>query len=165
MRCGALSLSGEMKKQIRKLEPKRVIGRRDRVDFPDLSLADIDAKIDTGAYTCAMHCADMQVFQRKNEPWVRFTLYDDEMQVKHAAKILQYKNIKNSFGQKEQRCVIHTRVRIFGKDHWVEVALTNRETMKNPVLLGRKLLMDRFLVDVSKVNLSYKQKISKGKKS
>ncbi|HZG00549.1 MAG TPA: RimK/LysX family protein [Chitinophagales bacterium] len=144
----------------RKHAPKVVIGRRDRVDFPDLSLTDIDAKVDTGAFSCAMHCNDMKIFQRKDEPWVRFSLYEDALQVKHSARILQYKNIKNSFGQKEQRCIIQTRIRLFGADHWVDVALTNRETMKNPVLLGRKLLMDRFVVDVSKVNLSYKLKLA-----
>jgi hypothetical protein len=146
------------KPTIKKYVPKMLIGRRDRVDFPDLSLTDIDAKIDTGAFTTALHCANMQVFQRKNEPWVRFTLYDDELQVKHAAKIVEYRNIKNSSGQKEQRCIISTRVRLFDKDYFIEVALTNRESMKNPVLLGRKLLMNHFIVDVSKVNLSYKHK-------
>lgn len=145
----------------KKYTAKLLIGRRDRVDFPDLSLSDIDAKIDTGAFTTALHCANMQVFQRKNEPWVRFTLYDDALQIKHAAKIVEYRNIKNSSGQKEQRCIISTRVRLFDNDYFIEVALTNRDGMKNPVLLGRKLLMNRFIVDVAKVNLSYKHKLKK----
>jgi hypothetical protein len=153
-----------MKKQSKKpskkpLHVKRIIGRRDRVDFPDLSLSDIDAKIDTGAYTTALHCANMQVFQRKNEPWVRFTLYDDELQVKHASKILAYRNVKSSSGDKEQRCIIMTRVRLFGIDYFTEVSLTNREGMKNPVLIGRKLLINNFIVDVSKTHLSYREKL------
>jgi hypothetical protein len=152
-----------MKKQIKKREPKRIIGRRDRVDFPDLSLTDVDAKIDTGAFSCAMHCNDMKFFQRKEEPWVRFSLYDDALQTKHAAKILQFKNIKNSFGQREERCIIQTRVRLFNKDYWIDVALTNRESKNNPVLLGRKLLAESFIVDVSKVNLSYKEKLKRKK--
>jgi hypothetical protein len=138
---------------------KRIIGRRDRVDFPDLSLTDIDAKIDTGAFTTALHCANMQVFQRKNEPWVRFTLYDDELQIKHTSRIVEYRNIKSSSGQKEERCIISTRVRLFDTDYFIEVALTNRDGMKNPVLLGRKLLMHNFIVDVSKTHLSYKHKL------
>jgi len=146
------------KKQPKRIHVKRIIGRRDRVDFPDLSLTDIDAKIDTGAFTTALHCAHMQVFQRKNEPWVRFTLYDDELQIKHASKIVAYRNIKSSSGEKEHRCIIVTRVRLFERDYFIEVALTNRDGMKNPVLLGRKLLMNNFIVDVSKVNLSYKHK-------
>jgi hypothetical protein len=155
-----------MKKQPKKsskkvVHVKRIIGRRDRVDFPDLSLTDIDAKVDTGAYTTALHCANMQVFQRKNEPWVRFTLYDDELQIKHASKILAYRNIKSSTGQKEQRCIISTRVRLFDNDYFIEVALTDRSGMKNPVLLGRKLLMNNFIVDVSKTHLSYKHKMSR----
>ena len=153
-----------MKKQNKKLpkQPrhvKRIIGRRDRVDFPDLSLNDIDAKVDTGAFTTALHCANMHVFQRKNEPWVRFTLYDDELQVKHVSKILAYRNVKSSSGQKEERCIITTRVRLFGVDYFTEVSLTNRTGMKNPVLIGRKLLMNNFIVDVSRTHLSYREKL------
>lgn len=153
-----------MKKPKRSTALKRIIGRRDRVDFPDLSLTDIDAKIDTGAFTTALHCAQMQVFQRKDHPWVRFTLYDDDLQVKHISKIVEYRYIKNSFGQREQRCIINTRIRLFGKDYFIEVALTDRSGMKNPVLLGRKLLMNNFIVDVSKTHLSFKHKMRSQRK-
>ena len=138
---------------------KITIGRKDRVDFPDLGLKDIDAKIDTGAFGCAIHCDNIKLFQKANEPWVRFTLFDDEQKMKHEAKVLVYKSIKNSFGQKEHRCVIQTRVTLFSKNYNIELALTNRSTMKYPVLLGRKLLLDRFVVDVSKQNLSYRKKV------
>lgn len=142
---------------------KITIGRRDRVDFPLLNLDDIDAKVDTGAFSCAIHCDNIKVLKRGTEPWVRFTLYDDEQKTKHEAKILLYKSIKNSFGSKEQRCLIETTIRLFGKDYEIELSLTDRSTMKYPVLLGRKLLMNKFVVDVSKYNLSYTLK-SKPKK-
>jgi len=137
---------------------KITIGRKDRVDFPDLRLEDIDAKVDTGAYTSAIHCDNIRLFQVDSEPWVRFTLFDDEHKVKHEAKVVVYKSIKNSFGQKEVRCVIKTKITLFKKNYTIELALTNRSTMKYPVLLGRKLLNDRFIVDVSKQNLSYRKK-------
>src|ERR1043165_7852446 len=102
---------------------KITIGRRDRVDFPDLGLTDIDAKIDTGAFGCAIHCDNIKLFQRDGEPWVRFTLFDDGQKMKHEAKVLVYRSIKNSFGQKESRCIIQTRVSLFGRNHNIELAL------------------------------------------
>jgi hypothetical protein len=141
------------------LRNKIIIGRRDRVDFPDLFLDDIDAKVDTGAYSCAIHCDNIKVFKRNNEAWVRFTLFDDNEKTKHEAKILIYKSIKNSFGTKEQRCLIETHIRLFEKNILIQLALTDRSSMKYPVLLGRKLLMDNFIVDVSKYNISYTKKI------
>ena len=41
---------------------------------------------------------------------------------------------------------------------------TYRSMMKHPVLLGRKFLDKSFMVDVSKFNLSYKEKRKKSKK-
>jgi len=42
-----------LKKKKRKL---RTIGRIDKADFPELNLQNIEVKIDTGAYTSAIHC-------------------------------------------------------------------------------------------------------------
>jgi hypothetical protein len=44
---------------------KCIIGRRDMIDFPELGLEDIEAKIDTGAYTSAIHCSQIKVVTRK----------------------------------------------------------------------------------------------------
>ena len=39
---------------------KITIGRSDKADFPELSLFDIDLKVDSGAYTSSIHCTDIQ---------------------------------------------------------------------------------------------------------
>ncbi len=140
------------------LKKKTIIGRRDRIDLPDLGLTDIDAKIDTGAYSCVIHCLNIKMFQRDGRPWVRFVLYDDE-EKKHEAPVLLYKTIKSSFGQIEHRCMIQTTLRLFDKNHTIHLALSDRSTMKYPMLIGRRLLMEQFVVDVAKHNLSYKKKM------
>ncbi|GDX47678.1 MAG: ATP-dependent zinc protease [Bacteroidota bacterium] len=142
---------------------KLIIGRRDRVDLPELDLTDIDAKIDTGAYSCVIHCLNMKIIQRDGRPWVRFTLYDDE-EKKHEAPIILYKSIKSSFGEVEHRCMIQTSLRLFENDYPIQLALSDRSTMKYPMLIGRRLLTDHFIVDVSKHNLSYKKKLKSKKK-
>ncbi|MEO0331738.1 MAG: RimK/LysX family protein, partial [Bacteroidota bacterium] len=83
--------------------------------------------------------------------------YDDKPLL---VKNFSDKVVKSSTGQAEHRYAITTEVVIFNKKRTVEFSLTDRQEMKYPVLLGRKFLAKRFLVDVRKVDLSYKLKIS-----
>ena len=39
---------------------KTTIGRVDKADFKELSLEDIDIKIDSGAYTSSIHCSNIE---------------------------------------------------------------------------------------------------------
>ena len=42
------------------MDNKILIGRKDKADFPELSLNDIDIKIDSGAYTSSIHCTNIK---------------------------------------------------------------------------------------------------------
>src|SRR5690606_39832451 len=66
------------------------------------------------------------------------------------------KKVKNSFGQVETRYKVTTKVSIFGKEFDGEFTLSERSKMKNPILLGRKILKGKFLIDVDKIYLSRK---------
>jgi len=67
------------------------------------------------------------------------------------------KRIKNSFGSSEKRFVIETDIWIFGKKYPIELSLSAREKMKFPILIGRRFLMGKFIVDPSKYDLSHKK--------
>jgi hypothetical protein len=135
-----------------------ILGRYDRVDLPDLGLKNIHAKIDTGAYTCSLHCRSAQVV----EGVLEFVLLDEEHPeftgMKFKFSEFETRNIKNSFGESERRFVIVTTITIFNENITAEFSLSNRGSLKFPVLIGRKILRDRFLIDVTKKNLSYKEK-------
>jgi hypothetical protein len=60
--------------------------------------------------------------------------------------------------------MIQTSLRLFENDYPIQLALSDRSTMKYPMLIGRRLLTDHFIVDVSKHNLSYKKKLKSKKK-
>jgi len=81
--------------------PRQVIGYSDRVDFPDLGLRDIEAKIDTGAYTSALHCIDVRLVPNGDRHQLRFTLSGPRggKRKPYVVDDFQYKTIKNSFGQ------------------------------------------------------------------
>ena len=136
----------------------QILGRYDRIDLPDLGLYDLHAKIDTGAYTCSLHCHRAEVLNGKLE----FILLDEEHPeftgMKFVFPEFEERDIKNSFGEKERRFVIKTTICIYNENITAEFSLSNRGSLKFPILIGRKILRDRFLIDVKKKNLSYKEK-------
>lgn len=142
---------------------KLTIGRTDKIDFPDWGLNDIDAKIDSGAYTSSIHCKNIEAFYENGEHMVRFALHGNEQEITTACKVFASKQVKNSFGQIEYRYSVKATICLFGKKYLTEFTLTDRSTMKYPVLLGRKLLRDRFLIDVNRQNLSYREKMNSRK--
>lgn len=136
----------------------QILGRYDRVDLPELSLSDIHAKIDTGAYTCSLHCKEARVVDGKLE----FILLDQEHPeftgMKFVFEKFQKRDIKNSFGEVEKRFVIVTTIKIFGEVITADFSLCNRGSLKFPILVGRKILRNRFLIDVKMKNLSFREK-------
>jgi hypothetical protein len=137
-----------------------VLGRNDRVDLPHLGLFNIHAKVDTGAYTCCLHCSKAEVVNGQLE----FTLLDKEHPeftgMKFVFKKFNQREIKNSFGEAELRYIIKTQIKIFDRKIRAEFSLSNRGNLKFPVLLGRKILRNRFLIDVTKKDLYYLSKTS-----
>ncbi len=143
---------------------KIVIGRYDVVDLPLLDLFQLDAKVDTGAYTSAIHYHHAEIIRKDGEDVLHFTLLDPT-HPEYNDKSFYFSKfrkrvIKNSFGQSEERFVIETDIKIYGRVFTTELSLSNRGNLKFPILLGRKLLSKGFIVDVSRTNLSFKQKKS-----
>lgn len=140
-------------------EKLRIIGRRDRIDLPGLGYWDIKAKVDTGAYGSAIHCSHIKVVRRKGKNCLSFMLLDPEhpefREEVHFAAHFSEKMVKNSSGEGEQRYIIKTEVVVFGKSITTDFSLTDRRDMKYPILLGRKFLRRRFMVDVRQKDLSY----------
>ena len=151
-------------KKVKKLE---TIGRKDRADFPDLSLKNLKVKVDTGAYTSSIHCHNIKVYRYKGKRKLKFFILDPDHPKFHATQLVfeqfDQKLVKNSFGETELRFVIRSTIKLFKKRIKLELSLTDRGSMRYPVLLGRKVLEDRFIVDVSKINLSYNYKLNGAK--
>ncbi|MBN8691574.1 MAG: ATP-dependent zinc protease [Bacteroidetes bacterium] len=136
----------------------RLIGRREFVDFPQLKLFSIEAKIDTGAYTSAIHCKDIQLKTANGKQVLCFKLLDNThpeySEQVHEFSEFYRKKIKNSFGEMEERYIIKTRVKIGKKNILTTLSLSDRENMRYPVLIGRRLLKGKFIVDVNKIHIN-----------
>jgi len=144
---------------------KIVIGRKDKGDFPELQLENIDLKIDTGAYTSAIHCRNIEVKEIDGQPILTFILLDPSHpqyeEREFTTDEFREKSVKNSFGGSEKRFVIKTKIRLFGKKYRIELSLSERGEMRFPILIGRKFLMGKLIVDPSKYDLSYELKLLK----
>ncbi|NNM30260.1 MAG: ATP-dependent zinc protease [Akkermansiaceae bacterium] len=137
--------------------PKRggerlLIGRREWLALPELGVGCISAKIDTGAYTSSLHAEEIEWFERAGADWVRFVTYDYHAEVVRCeAAVLMKKGVKSSTGKKRKRVFIETAVRSAGGLEWkLRLSLADRSVMKCPMLIGRRALSGRFLVDPQK---------------
>ena len=126
-------------------KPKQIIGRKEIVDFPELSVHGVIAKIDTGAYSNTLHCSEIKVKEKK----LFFKVLDEK---EHCFENFSQKKIKNSSGEAEKRYIIKTKIRIAGRTIKSIISLTDRGNMRYPVLIGRRLLKNKFVVDVSLKN-------------
>ena len=141
---------------------KKTIGRIDKIDFPEFGLLDIEAKVDTGAYTSAIHTHKIEEKTINGEKFINFTLLDPEHiqynEKEFSTKNYNKKTIKSSNGTSEERFAIQTTVTLFNETHNIELTLSERSDMKYPILLGRKFLIKKFIVDTSQKNNSFKSK-------
>lgn len=143
------------RKGLRKKQ-KIVIGRKDVVDFPELNLWSIPAKIDTGADTSAIHVRKIRL-ETENEKAV-LTCYFGPRK-KKVFKDFTQTLVKSSNGMSQIRYVVQIKLTIFGSEFETYFTLTDRGSMAFPVLLGKKFLKKRFIVDVALSNLSQKNKL------
>lgn len=134
----------------------RYIGRREFVDFPELNLFGVEAKIDTGAYTSAIHCKDIDLQNENGKEVLCFRLLDEthpeHSETMHRFTDFSRKKIKNSFGEMEERYIIKTLIRLGRKKIRTTLSLSDRENMRYPVLIGRRMLKGKFIVDVSTIH-------------
>lgn len=135
----------------------RLIGRREYVDFPELKVFSIEAKIDTGAYTSSIHCSDILIKKINNADVLCFKLFDithpEFSKQEHQFTEFYKKKIKNSFGEMEERYIIKTRIKLGRKTIRTTLSLSDRENMRYPVLIGRRLLKGKFIIDVNKIHI------------
>lgn len=139
--------------------PKKTIGRVDKADFPTLDLIDIDIKIDTGAYTSSIHC-----HKYYEEDGILKCLFYDKGHPNYNGKKILFKNfttakVKSSNGMVQTRYKVKTSIVLFHKKYRIYLTLNDRDDMKYPILIGRKFLMKKFIVDVTLKNVSFKEKI------
>ncbi len=132
---------------------RRVIGWREWVGLPDLGVAAIKVKIDTGARSSALHAFDLEVFDRGGVDWVRFGVHpiqrDWKTTIPAELPLHEMRIVRNpgGGGREELRPVVRTAVELMGERWPIELTLTRRDRMGFRMLLGRSAVRRRFVVD------------------
>jgi hypothetical protein len=132
---------------------KSVIGWREAVLLPDLADIPINAKIDTGARTSALHAFDLTLTQEDGIDVVSFVLHPIQRSRRRSAPVRlpvhRTRIVRSSNGKSEARPTVMTTARL-GQHRWkIEMTLTSRDTMGFRMLLGRSAVKKRFIIDPS----------------
>lgn len=135
--------------------PPLVVGWREWVMLDGLDCdVPINAKVDTGASTSALHAPGLKRFERDGQEWVSFWLRPRQRTTLDSRRIevpvVGQRRVRSSNGKSELRPVIESSITI-GERKWaIELTLTRRDKMQFRMLLGRKALRGRAIVDVSR---------------
>jgi len=125
------------------------IGKIEYISLPSEKLANVPAKIDTGADISAIWATNIE---RKNNR-IYYELFDKKSPYYNSKKLstsdFSISSIKNSFGQTELRYKVRIPIILGGKRIRATFTLANRANNEYPVLIGRRTLHGKFLVDVS----------------
>jgi len=137
---------------------KKILGRREKIALPELGIGLVWAKVDTGAYSSSLHAENIreEKLGKKNVLLFEGLLPGHKGYTGETIIFRKYqkKTIKNSSGDGELRYLIQTTIKIAGEEFLTEFTLSERSRMRNAILLGRKALKNRFLIDVDEVNLA-----------
>ncbi|HMS32210.1 MAG TPA: RimK/LysX family protein [Candidatus Saccharibacteria bacterium] len=143
-----------------------IIGRFEHVNIADV-LQTVPAKIDTGAYRSSVHVDSVEEVKLKNgETKLKFRLLGHASSPKTrvlSSKKFRKRIVVSSSGHKQIRYEVNLKLKLAGKIFVTPFTLSDRSKTIFPVLVGRKALNGRFLVDSSKSSISrleLKQRIS-----
>ncbi len=128
-----------------------LLGWREWVALPDLGLPAIKAKIDTGARTSALHAYEIEPYREHDRDMLRFLIHpiqnNQDLSVECRCPVFDFREVTDSGGHREMRYVIQSDVVIGGSRWPIEMTLTNRDTMRFRMLLGRRAMEGRYRVD------------------
>ena len=135
----------------RKSVARPAVGWREWVGLPGLGIDGIKAKIDTGARTSALHAVRVRADRIDGIDIVRFDVHPLQRSTRPLVNcqlaLVDERYVRSSDGARELRPVVETAVRL-GDETWpIELTLTNRSLMGFRLLLGRRALRRKFVVD------------------
>ncbi len=129
---------------------KKTIGRVEEVEFPELGIV-VHARIDTGAKTSALWASKISIGANGGLTAVLF----GEEHPEYTDKELYFEEyertvVSSSNGAAETRYKVKLLVKLAGRNIRASFTLANRSTQVYPVLIGRNVLLGKFIVDVSR---------------
>lgn len=126
-----------------------ILGSTELVDV--LNIKNIPAKIDTGADSSAIWASHIRVTK---DNVLKFRLFDEGSPF-YTGKVIKRKDfkvavIRSSSGHEQIKYRAHLSAKIAGRKIKILFTLANRKNNNFPILIGRRSISNKFLVDVSR---------------
>lgn len=145
----------EVAPETRAIMEKQLVGEVENVLLTGLDMI-IPARVDTGAVTASLDARDIQVFERNSENWVRFTIINpetDEPKELERRRVRGVRIYQAGSEDPDRRPVVELRITLGNITQTAEFTLSDRSHLEYPMLIGRNILRDVMVVDVSQSNL------------
>lgn len=129
---------------------REIFGSFEHVSIPSLGIVNAVAKVDTGAYSGALHCSSIKEYTRKSDgkKILKFTPSEDAANSK---ELMRYARsyVRSSTGHRIRRYLFDTNIVIKDKKYPIRIGLSDRSDMNYEILIGRRFLRENnLLVDV-----------------
>lgn len=138
---------------MRKQKSNLMAGWREWAALPDLQIPSIKVKVDTGALSSALHAIHIEHFSENGQARVRFEIHPFQRRsqptIACAADLIGERLVTSSNGHRERRPVIRTCFTLGGQTWPIDLTLTNRDSMGFRMLLGRRAMRRRIVVNPS----------------
>lgn len=131
-------------------DKENIFGIFEQISIPELGINNVLAKIDTGAYSGALHCSKIRELTRKSDgkKVLRFTPSENHS---NAMELTDYHSayVRSSSGHRVKRYLFDTDIVIKGNVYKIRIGLSDRSDMSFEILIGRRFLRENnILVDV-----------------
>jgi hypothetical protein len=132
-----------------------LIGRKEYLTFPDWDVPRLCVKVDTGAFSSALDVAGYELHRDDTGRLLaRLTLCLSRRHPRREtivfAPVVKMVGVTSSCGEREERPLLETTVRLGPVEKRIRMTVTDRAGMRCRMLLGRDALAGDFVVDVSK---------------
>ncbi len=143
----------------KKVSEKEIIGRAESMDFVDLAILGVPAKTDTGAFRSSVHASSIKL---NDDNTLSFNLLKGHPACNYEVERITTKRfsqieVTNSFGNREKRYEVKLRVSLGTKTLLASFSLADRKNNVYPILIGRKLLNNDFIVDPAITGINRKE--------
>lgn len=130
-----------------------VLGCFENVSFPEFNVDNVIAKVDTGAFSGALHCANIRII-RKGAERVRvlqFTPHGKRNKVFETDSFIS-KYVRSATGHRTRRYIVDTTIEVRGSLYPIRIGLSDRSDLKRPALIGRRFLRENNMVVDVRIN-------------
>ena len=131
------------------VKEKVTIGRAEKISFPEMNMKNIPARIDTGATITSVWASSIT----ESEEGLSFNFFDKESEFFTGERVViaDYgrRVVSSSTGHAEARYTVKLLISLKGRRIRARVTLADRSTQTYPILIGRNILRNKYIVDVA----------------